>query len=217
MTSVVRRAEIIAALSIATDLAMGQPVEFALRSCLLALRLGETLGFTGDELRETYYEALLRYVGCNAETYIVAAVFGDELELRRDLAVIDRANVIERTNTLVRAAQRVAEGTSVLAVIPGVLKLLSVARSTSIPIIAGHCEVAERIALRLGLGPVVSANLSQFYERWDGRGLPRGLSGEAIARPRAACYARARPDSVIRNVWSGTRSGGDQEAARHGI
>jgi HD-GYP domain-containing protein (c-di-GMP phosphodiesterase class II) len=182
MRCVVRRAEIIAALSIATDLAMGQPVEFALRSCLLALRLGETLGFTSDEMRETYYETLLRYIGCNAETYVVAALFGDEFELRRDLALIDRANIIERTSTIVRAAQRATEGTSVLALIPGIVKLLARARSTGISIITGHCEVAERIALRLGLGPVLSANLAQFFERWDGRGLPRGLNGEAIAR-----------------------------------
>jgi len=41
----IRRAEIIAALSMATDLAMGQPMENALRSCVLARRLGEALGF----------------------------------------------------------------------------------------------------------------------------------------------------------------------------
>ena len=35
----VRRGEVIAALSLATDLAMGQPVEFALKSCVLATRL----------------------------------------------------------------------------------------------------------------------------------------------------------------------------------
>ncbi len=34
----IHRAEIIAALSIATDMAMGRPVEFALRSCVLAVR-----------------------------------------------------------------------------------------------------------------------------------------------------------------------------------
>ena len=179
----VRRAEIIAALSIATDLAMGQPVEFALKSCVLGVRLGQALGFTDEELRETYYEALLRYIGCNADTYAVAALFGDEMELRRDLAASDRGSVIARTGVLLRAAQRANAGTPLLSMIPGIVKVLSRARSTGIPIIAGHCEVAERIALRLGLGPGVSSNLGQFYERWDGRGLPRGLKGEAIAPP----------------------------------
>ena len=38
-----RLAEVIAALSLATDLAMGQPMGYSLRSCLLAMRLGDTL------------------------------------------------------------------------------------------------------------------------------------------------------------------------------
>ena len=191
MPSVVRRAEIIAVLSVATDLAMGQPVEFALKSCFLGLRLGQALGFTGEELRETYYEALLRYVGCNADTYAVAAFFGDEMALRRDLAAIDRANAVERTRAILRAAQRAHAGTPLLSMISGIVKVLALARSTGVPIIAGHCEVAERIALRLGLGPAISSNLGQFYERWDGRGLPSGIRGEAIARPvRVAALAQ---------------------------
>ncbi len=45
----IRLAELIAALSLATDLAMGQPLEYALCSCVLAVRLGEALGLTDDE------------------------------------------------------------------------------------------------------------------------------------------------------------------------
>ena len=81
----IRLAELLAALSIATDLGMGQPLEFALQLCFLALRLAEQLGFGEAELRTTYYQALLRYIGCNAETRMLAAVFGDELALRTDL------------------------------------------------------------------------------------------------------------------------------------
>jgi hypothetical protein len=39
-TSGVRSGEFIMALSQATDLAVGQPVEFALKSCMLATRMG---------------------------------------------------------------------------------------------------------------------------------------------------------------------------------
>jgi hypothetical protein len=84
-TTDVRLTELMAALSIATDLGMGQPLEFALQSCVLAPRLAEQLGFGAAELRATYYQALLRYIGCNAETRMLAAVFGDELALRSDL------------------------------------------------------------------------------------------------------------------------------------
>src|SRR6266852_3189235 len=85
----VRLAELMAALSIATDLGMGQPLESALRSCVVAMRLGEALNLDGDTLRDVYYHALLRYIGCNAETYALAALVGDELALRRDFAPLD--------------------------------------------------------------------------------------------------------------------------------
>src|SRR5579884_2837427 len=85
----VRLAELMAALSIATDLGMGQPLETALCSCVVAMRLGEALGLDGDSLRDVYYQALLRYIGCNAETDAMAALFGDELALRHDFAPLD--------------------------------------------------------------------------------------------------------------------------------
>src|ERR1700730_14943353 len=85
----VRLAELMGALSIATDLGMGQPLESALCSCVVAMRLVEALHFDGDTLRDVYYQALLRYIGCNADTYAMAAVFGDELALRRDFAGVD--------------------------------------------------------------------------------------------------------------------------------
>src|SRR5689334_8405220 len=52
----VRLAEVMAALSLATDLAMGQPLEQALCSCVLAVRLGEALGLDERELRDVYYQ-----------------------------------------------------------------------------------------------------------------------------------------------------------------
>src|SRR5437016_13916139 len=90
----VRRSEVIAALSLATDLAMGQPVEFALKSCVLATRIGRMLALGPEELAEIYHQSLLRYIGCNAETHTMAALLGDEIDFRRDFARIDmgRAN-----------------------------------------------------------------------------------------------------------------------------
>jgi hypothetical protein len=75
----VRLAELMASLSIATDLGMGQPLESALCSCVVAMRLGEALKLADQMLHDVYYQALLRYIGCNAETDVMAALFGDEL------------------------------------------------------------------------------------------------------------------------------------------
>src|SRR5258708_38323746 len=48
------------------------------------------------------------------------------------------------------------------------------------PVLTAHCEVAQRIGQRLGLSEDIRRNLGQIYERWDGKGLPRGLSGDEV-------------------------------------
>ena len=177
----VRRGEIIAALSLATDLAMGQPVEFALRSCVLGMRLGEALRLSDEELSEIYFQALLRYVGCNAETYSLVALFGDELSLRRDLARIDMGKAAELAAVVLRHLRSANVDAGPVDTVLAIARGLLVAQKTSVDNIAAHCEAAERLAERLGLGPWIRRNLGQIYERWDGRGLPNRLRGEAIA------------------------------------
>src|SRR5262249_33545127 len=46
---------------------------------------------------------------------------------------------------------------------------------------ASQCEVAMRFASRLGLGSDVQTALGQLFERWDGRGQPRGLLGSELS------------------------------------
>src|SRR5712692_9254538 len=53
-TSDIRLAELMAALSIATDLGMGQPIEYALCVCVLAVRLGKR----SDSARTNYGKSI---------------------------------------------------------------------------------------------------------------------------------------------------------------
>jgi HD-GYP domain-containing protein (c-di-GMP phosphodiesterase class II) len=169
-----------AALSIATDLGMGQPVEFALSSCVLAVRLADKCGYSQEALREVYYQALLRYIGCNADADWLASIVGDEQALRADFARIDNGNLAAVVNTMVRAIRRSNAGASALNMARAVGRGL-MAFPEFKPMFAGHCEVAKRLAERLGFGPDVVYALGQLYERWDGKGLPNGLGGDAIA------------------------------------
>jgi HD-GYP domain-containing protein (c-di-GMP phosphodiesterase class II) len=177
----IRRAEIVAALSHATDLAIGQPVEYALQSCVLGVRLGMSLALDPSTIREIYNHALLRYIGCNAETDAMAALFGDEIELRRTLAPLDTGNSAELVPVLLKAIARAKSGQPVGAMIWGVLKGLAASKRETIAGFRAHCETAERFARRLGFDDAVIRNLGQFSERWDGKGMPNGLKGDAIA------------------------------------
>ncbi len=176
-----RRAEIVLALSHATDLLIGQPMEYALKTCVLGVRLGVSLGLQPAIVREIYNHALLRYIGCNAETDALAALLGDEIEFRRTLAPLDMADPSEFAPVLLRAMVRAQQGQSLVATIVGVLKSLASGKRTTVSGFQAHCETAQRFAQRLGFDDAVVRNLGQFSERWDGKGLPDGTKGEAIA------------------------------------
>ena len=75
----VRRSELMAAVSLAADLGMGQPLESGLATCVvatnLALRLGLDIG-----LRQRIYDlSLLQHIGCTSVSAEMASILGDEL------------------------------------------------------------------------------------------------------------------------------------------
>src|SRR3954467_11732864 len=179
----VRRADFLMALAYATDLATGHSRDFALRSCVLAMRFAEVAGLDESVRRKVYHQALLRYIGCNADTHLLADAWGDEITLRRELHHIDMGNRQEFVETFVRAITRKLAGASPEELAKAIERGLAEGPQVNIPILSGHCEVAQRIAERIGLPEEIRENLGQIYERWDGKGLPRGLAGEAVKFP----------------------------------
>ena len=183
MPSLLRRADFLMALAYATDLATGHSRDFALRSCVLGVRLTEVGRFDTEMRRSVWHQALLRYIGCNADTHLLSAAFGDEITLRRELASTDMGNKPELREVLLRAIKRNFAGLPPAELEAAVASGIAEAMQVSVPILSGHCEVAQRIAERIGLSDEIRENLGQLYERWDGGGLPRGLSGEAVKLP----------------------------------
>lgn len=194
----VRRAEIIALLSLAADLAMGQPMGFGLRSCVLGMSLAEALGYGAEAKAEVYYHALLRYAGCTAQTDTLTALFGDEIALRQDFALIDPARSLELLPMVFRHVWQKSSERAPHEFLGSLLQGLMNSRRASAAVFEGHCEAAGRLAFRLGLRPEVIRNLGQLYERWDGKGLPGGLAGEAIAPAvRVVVFAQ---DAIVLNA-----------------
>src|SRR5258708_25244262 len=108
----VRRADFLMALAYATDLATGHSRDFALRSCVLAMRFAEVARLDELTSRAIYHQALLRFIGCNADTHLLAAAWGDEITLRRELHHIDMGNRPEFVEIFVRAIKRKYPGAS---------------------------------------------------------------------------------------------------------
>lgn len=172
-----RLAELVMALSLATDLGMGQPLEQALRTCLITIRLGERLGLSAGELADAYYVALLRFLGCTADSQETAAsTGGDELAFRAAMAQVMSA---EPRQVVTRMARELGRDRPVRQRVSVFISFLGHA-SRIREGIRIHCEVAEVLARRLGLGERVRAALGASFERWDGDGRPNRIRGEAI-------------------------------------
>lgn len=93
MTEVsIRRADFMMVLAYASDLATGHSRDFALKSCVLAMRIAELAGVSEQVRRNAYHQSMLRYVGCNADTDLLSGLFGDEIALRQDLVGLDMGN-----------------------------------------------------------------------------------------------------------------------------
>lgn len=174
-----RLAELLASLSLAIDLGVGQPLEWVLRSCLLAVRLGEALGLSEQECQAAYYLSLLRHIGCTATASSDAALFGDELTVAEGMTM-DMDDMAQVMGFVLR---HIAKGQSVVARARAIAQLLAAGPDGATANHTAHCEVAARIAGTLELGPGIQQGLWQVYERWDGKGAPRRLKGEQLLLP----------------------------------
>jgi HD-GYP domain-containing protein (c-di-GMP phosphodiesterase class II) len=177
-----RLAELLCALSFATGLATGAPMEHGLRSAYLGLRVAEALGLPAAERGAVYYGALLKDVGCTACAAGIAIFFPeDELAPRLDMLTVDPTRAGDVLSWLWR-------NVPVDAQLPGrVAKLLSFAAQSG-PVVneamRAHCEVAELFARRLEFPETVQQTVRYQLERWDGKGFAAyHLKGEAAPTP----------------------------------
>ncbi|HET6812065.1 MAG TPA: HD domain-containing phosphohydrolase [Acidimicrobiales bacterium] len=165
----VRRAELLCALSLATDLSQGQTLEWELRACRLALVLAAEVG---ADLREVYDLALLRYIGCTGHAHEVAALLGDDVAVRGRAPLVDLGRLSAvLADTWRNAGPGVALG--LVARGPGPVK----------ESFRAGCEVARLLADRLGFAGAAVESLAFAFERWDGRGYPNRVKAEAVPLP----------------------------------
>ncbi|MGH3135647.1 MAG: HD domain-containing phosphohydrolase [Gaiellaceae bacterium] len=172
-----RLAELLGSVSLATDLGTGQPPGHALRTCTIAAALAEEMGCGADEVRTIHQFALLRFLGCTSDAAETAAlVGGDDRALNAAMAPVLMGSGREMMGRFVRS---VAPGQPQLRRLGLVARALADPKGTERSL-STHCEVAVMLAGRTSVGQPVIDALAHAYERWDGKGHPKGLAGDAI-------------------------------------
>ena len=199
----VRLAELVGALSLGIDLGFGQPMEHVLRQCMIALRLAEGIGLDEDQRAVVYYTALLINVGCHSDAHEQAKWFGDDIALK-SIKYDHEPRSLRMAATGMRF---LGSGHPPLHRFRlGLAFALSGHREVD-DMVAHHAAIARSMAEELSLPDAVLAALGAAYERWDGRGWPGELAGEAV--PLASRIAH-----VAEFVEVATRLGGVAAAKR---
>jgi HD-GYP domain-containing protein (c-di-GMP phosphodiesterase class II)/DNA-binding CsgD family transcriptional regulator len=174
----VRLADLLAAVSVATDLGMGQEPEKAIRACLVATALARRMDAPEANVADVYYTALLRHLGCTATAHEETYLGGDELASRPAAERADFGNPREALGLLLLMGR--GAGVDRFRYLA---RALRAGKEGDQAILTAVCEVGARLAERLHLGPGVRDGLYQSFERWDGKGTPQGLAADAICLP----------------------------------
>jgi HD-GYP domain-containing protein (c-di-GMP phosphodiesterase class II) len=196
-----RLADLLAALSVATDLGMGQEPEKAVRGCLVATDLARAMGLPDTDVRDVFYTTLLQHVGCTAPAHETAYLLGDDPAVAPQA---ERTDVASRRETLALLAAA-GRGTGVHRV-RHLARMVAAGKDGGRRIARAACEVGALMAVRLRLGAGVRMGLLHSMERWDGRGDAFGVAAADIALP-------ARFTAVATQVVIFDRLGGPDAAA----
>ena len=173
-----RLAELIAPLAIAADGAAGLPPETSLRTALIGVSLGRACGLDAAALGAVYYAGLLHHLGCNTTAHEETRLMGNEQELRSSFAAVDKASPVQM---LKGAAAGFALGKGPLKRVTTVARFMARAPFEIPHIFAARCEAATQLGRRLGLGEGAVRAIDEAYERFDGKGLPKGLAREGLS------------------------------------
>ncbi|MCH8186617.1 MAG: HD domain-containing protein [Chloroflexi bacterium] len=163
----------------ASDLAVGLHAGHGVRSCYIGMRLAEALELPLEQRVHLYYAELLKDAGCTAYTSQLAGfLMVDELAAKRDLQFF--RNVQNPIDVFSWLLQYVAQGAPFPTRVARIKDYLVNGRAFWREGFESTCQVAKRIAERLGMPPPVQDALLQIFEQWDGKGMPYGTRGEAI-------------------------------------
>ncbi len=161
-------------------------MEHSIRRARLALGLAELVGADEDDRIATYYTGLLDGVYCHADANEQAMWFGDDIRVKADTYNADT----ESLKGILVMLRRLGAGESGLSRVRRIAKFPVRGWAEVNRWLDTHSALQAEFAIRIGLPASVADVLRQSYERWDGRGVPKGVQGGRIPlAARIVCLA----------------------------
>jgi HD-GYP domain-containing protein (c-di-GMP phosphodiesterase class II)/DNA-binding CsgD family transcriptional regulator len=175
-----RLAELLGRLSLAFDIANDYPHGKAVRSTVLAVELGARAGASPEELHDTYWVTLLGYLGGTGfahEQGLIGA--GDDRAVRSAMSMF---SIEDPFKSALGALQRIAPDASFARRLHVLVSILGDRQHVD-QFHRAICDASTQLTEIVGAGPRIMDALDQLCERWDGRGAPSQVQGEAMALP----------------------------------
>jgi putative nucleotidyltransferase with HDIG domain len=175
----VRRSEIISALSYALDLTEGQPMGHSARTCMIGMRIAKHIGMPLTQQGDLYYALLLKDAGCSSNSSrLFHIINADDIRAKGDLKTTDWTRM--GWESLHYALSHVATG---LPFLERMRKLVSVAATQQVDskaLVQIRCDRGAAIARKMSFPLPVAAAIYSLDEHWNGGGYPDGLRGVNI-------------------------------------
>ncbi len=175
--SEIRLTELLAALSLVSDLGMGQPMEHNLRQCLIASRLGDRIGLDETAREGVFYAGMMAWIGCHVDAYEQAKWFGDEMALKGDARKVDFATAKAGIGFTFK---HLAAGQPLLHRARAGIGFIGGGMKDAEAMLENHWRAVDSFAACLGMNDNIRMSVKQTFERWDGKGVPDGTRGEEI-------------------------------------
>jgi putative nucleotidyltransferase with HDIG domain len=172
-------ADLISGLSYGLDLAQGQPMGHAVRSCLIGLRIAEELRLPQAGKSCLYYAGLLKDAGGSANSSRIFHLFGgDETAAKREMSLADCSRI--GWDGFHYAVQHVSPDAPFLQRARKLFEAGAKRKSWARELIGLRSEWGAEMVRQMGFPAETAAAVCAAGEHWDGGGYPRGLAGGEI-------------------------------------
>ena len=174
----VRTIDLLGALSLAADLASGLSTGHAVRATYAGMRIAADIGLPAEQLRDLFYTELLMDAGCTAWTgQVAASILGDDIVARRELFFFTDPG--DPRSVLRWLGRYMAAGEGLGTRVTHAVRFAVHGKAFMTEGMQNTCDVAARLARRLGMSIGVQEALRFAFEQWDGSG-PRARHAEGI-------------------------------------
>lgn len=168
--------EILLSISIALDHANGRKPEFSLKLALVSVFLAKLSHCSKEQIELVYLSSIMKSIGCTSYSPDEAKIFsGDDISFKSAFSTVDSINHLDMLSHM----RKLKTGNQ-WDELKMKFRLILDGKTLYKKIIEAHCDSARILIQEIQLNPEISLIINDFYERYDGKGIPHRKKKDEI-------------------------------------